>query len=429
MGLGSWLATGLWTPVQPAPEPQPEQRLTSIADPALAVLFGYPSLDGLTVSETTALNLSAVFRAVSLVAGSVGSLPLRTLERVGDDATERRRVSSFLDSPGGPGRHPRYTPVEWAELSMVHLLLHGNAYLQHIYNGAGALAALLPVHPLSVVPEWDDTRPGGKRFDVSVTTANGEPQRYKLDARTMTQVMGPSLDGLAGLSVLTRARLSLSTGLAGERSANRQFVNGAMISGIITPADSEMDLSPTEAAAVKETVNRVMTGPEHAGDIPVLSRRLEFTPWQMSAQDAQFLESRTFSVDEVGRWFGVPPHLLGLTEKSTSWGQGIAEQNRGLARYTLTPWTGRLEQRLSLLLPGAPRRWAEFDYTAFVKPSPEDEIGLLIEQVNSGLLTLNEARAIRNLGPLPGGDVPRTPAGAASPDAAPAGTNGGQEDG
>jgi HK97 family phage portal protein len=406
------MATGEWNRAVPAPEPVAERSL-SIGDPMLAMLMGYPSPDGISVSEATALTLSAVFRAVSLVAGAIGSLPLRGLERTAAGHTER--VASFLDNVGGE----RYTPVEWSELSMVHLLLHGNAYLQHIYTGGGQLAALYPVHPLCVTTEWDDTRPGGKAHKVTGTHRDGTPYVRTFDADSMTQVMGPSLDGLTGLSCIGRARLSFSTGISGERSANRQFVNGSMVAGLVTP-DGDDELTETEAKIVKENVNRTMLGPEHAGDIAVMSRRLKFQSWQMSATDAQFIESRTFSVDEVGRWFGVPPHLLGLTEKSTSWGQGIAEQNRGLARYTLTPWTGRIEQRLSRLLPGG--RSAEFDYSAFVRPSPEDEIALLIQEVNSGLLTLNEARAIRNMGPLPGGDLPRTPAGAATPGSAPAGS-------
>lgn len=419
MGLGARLLTGRWSPswTPPEPAPEPERRASySIADPAVAALLGYQPLDGMHVSETTAMNLSGVFRAVSLVSGAVGSLPLRTLETDQDGQT--RRVGSFLDDPG----HGRYTPTEWAELSMVHLLLHGNAYLQHIYNGAGAITALYPVHPPCVAVDWDD-RPGGKKFEVSVMGPNGEPRSQTFDARTMTQIMGPSLDGLVGISALHAGRLSLGTGIAGEKAANRQFRNGAMISGLVTPADTEEDLSEDQAIQVKSMINQVISGPERAGDIAVMSQALKFTPWAMSATDAQFLESRLFSVDEIGRWFGVPPHLLGLTEKSTSWGQGIAEQNRGLARYTLTPWTNRIEQRMTRLLPS--RRKAEFDYTAFVRPAPEDEIQLLIAEVNSGLLTLNEARAIRNMPPVPGGDAIRTPAGAAPP--APAGPERGQE--
>lgn len=387
-----------------------EERSVSIADPALAALFGYTPVGGVTVSESTAMTLSAVFRAVSLVSGSIASLPLRTLEESPDGT--KQRVGSFLDNPGGE----RLTPFEFKELSLVHGLLHGNMYLQHIRNGAGALTALWPIHPMYVTPEWDESKPGGKRFDVQVVGDNGSSKKMPFDASSMTQVMGVSLDGLQGLSAISLARLSLGTGLAGDKAAHRQFSNGALISGLVTP--SEEDLEEGEAQTIKEQINRKMLGTENAGDIAVINRRLNFTPWTLSAVDAQFLESRTFSIDEVGRWFGLPPHLLGLTEKSTSWGQGISEQNRGLSRYTLTPWTSRFEERMTRLL--SPARTAEFDFSAFVKPSPEDEIRLLIEQVNSGLLTLNEARKIRNMPPVATGDLTRTPPGAIPPEELPA---------
>ncbi|MBW0117021.1 phage portal protein [Pseudonocardia abyssalis] len=395
--MGWW--TDLW-----ADEEAAEKRSVSIADPAIASLLGYPGYgDGPSVSEHSAMTLSAVFRAVSLVSGAIGSLPLRTLET--DPATDNKvRASSFLDRPG----LDRWTTFEWKELVTVYLLLHGAAPLQHIYGGGGQLIGLNPIHPHAVQVEADADVPGGRRMTVRLDDGT----RREFDATTMTYIPGLSLDGVRGISPITLARLSLGTGLQGDRAANRLFSNGSMVSGVVTPED---DLTEDEARVVKDTVNRAMTGVENAGDIAVINRKLKFQQWSMSAADAQFLESRVFSIDEVGRWFGVPPHLLGLTEKSTSWGQGIAEQNRGLARYTLTPWTNRIEQRLSPLISSS--RSVEFDYTAFVQPSPEDEITLLISQVNAGLLTLNEARRIRNLPPLPGpdADLARTPPGAVPP--------------
>jgi HK97 family phage portal protein len=376
----------------------------SIADPALAMMLGYSTPGVPTVSESTALTLSAVYRAVSLISGAIATLPLRTLTTAPDGT--RVRANSFLDSPG----LDRLTPFEWKELVVRYLLLHGAAPLQHIYGGGGQLIGAMPVHPLAVEVEADDSRPGGRLMKVRVS---GEPTR-EFDATSMTYVMGPSLDGITGISPITAARLSLGTGLSGDKSALRMFTNGAMISGLVTPKDDDLD--EDEAKVVKDTVNRVMTGPENVGDIAVVNRRLEFTPWTMSAGDAQFIQQRTFSIDEVGRWFGVPPHLLGLTEKSTSWGQGITEQNRGLHRYTLSPWTSRLEQRLTPLV--AAKKHAEFDYAGFLQPSPEDEINLVIAQVDNGLLTLNEGRRIRNLPPLPaetGADLPRIPAGSTDP--------------
>lgn len=386
-----------------------ERSLHSVGDPATAFLLGYGSPGSPVVSEWSAMTLSAVFRSVSLVAGSIAGLPMRTME---DNSDGRSQVaSSFLDNPGAASISDgvRLTPFEWKELIVVHLLLHGNCYLQHIRNGAGALVALNPIHPLQVQVDWDASRFGGKVYKISQD--NGSP--VELDAHNITQIMGISFDGLRGISAIGMARMSMGTALSGDEAANRQFQNGAMISGLVTP-EGDDTLTPEDAKTVKEHINRTMTGAANAGDIPVINRKLKFTPWTLSATDAQFLESRTFQIDEVGRWFGVPPHLLGLTEKSTSWGQGIAEQNRGLGRYTLSGWTGRIQERLSTVL--APGRWVEFDYTAFTKPSPEDEIKLLIEQVNSGLLTLNEARAVRNLPAIAGGDQPRSLPGSTQPE-------------
>ena len=387
-----------------APWRRAENVSRPLSDPYIVAMLG-GSLDGSpVVTEQTAMSLSALFRAVSLVAGSLGALPLRTLKTNADGT--RERTGSFLDDPG----FGQWTPFEWKELAAVHLLLHGNAYCQHVYNGAGALAGLNLIHPLAVCVEADAGAVGGRRFEIDL----GDGQREEFDATRLTHIPGISLDGLKGVSPITLARLSLGTALAGDKAANRQHVNGAMISGLVTP-DADEDLTETEATVVKETVTRAMTGVENAGSVAVINRRLKFQPWQLSAIDAQFMLSRSFSIDEIGRWYGVPPHLLGLVEKSTSWGQGIAEQNRGLARYTLTTWTTRIEQRLSRLIAG--RRIAEFDYTAFVAPSPEDEIKLLLEQVNGGLITVNEARRIRNMPPHPDGDALRIPAGAANPNA------------
>lgn len=165
-----------------------------------------------------------------------------------------------------------------------------------------------------------------------------------------------------------------------------------------------------------------MTGQGNAGNIAVINRRLKVHPWSLSAEDAQFLQSRQFQIEEIARWFGVPPHLLMQTEKSTSWGAGIAEQNLGLGRHTLMPWTVRLEQRLTRDLNGA-RRTAEFDFANLERPSPKDEVGLIVAQVSAGLMSVNEGRAIRGLpGVGPAGDVLRNPAntlpGASTEDAA-----------
>lgn len=326
---------------------------------------------------------------MSLIAGTIASLPMRTIETNKDGHTERAR--SFLDTPGGP-KGP--TPFEWKEQVLVHLLLHGNAYCAHLYGGAGQIVGLLPVHPLAVTVDMQPD--GSKLFTVSL--ADGT--RRVFTSAQLTHIPALSTDGVTGLSPIAVARNVFGTSLAGDRAAARMFSNGAMVSGIVTP---EEDLTAEEATTIKNDLRQRVQGGANAGDIAVINRKLKFDKWSMSAEDAQFLQSRAFQVEEIARFYGVPPHLLMQTEKQTSWGTGVQEQNRGLARYTLEPWTTRIQERLSRLLTGGKK--CEFDYSAFVQPDPETEFSLLIEQVEAGLLTINEARKIRNLPPLPGGDA------------------------
>lgn len=367
----------------------------SISDPALAEFFhvGNINYSGVSVGESSALGLSAFWRATSLISGTIASLPLRTLREV--DGDQVQRVGSVLDNPGG-GEGP--TPFEWTETVLLHLLIHGNAFLAHVFNGGGGIAALVPIHPLAVSVELNKEAIGGRVYRASLI--DGSLRTFTM--LDMTHIPGPSLDGLRGLSLIGVARNSLGTSIAGDRAAARMFGNGLMLSGLVTPED---DITEDEAKTIKEFVNANMAGIDNAGDIAVINRKLKFTQLQGSNLDMQFIESRAFQVEEVARWTGVPPHLLMQTEKQTSWGQGVSEQNRGLARYTLTPWTSRIEQRLSRLLP-APR-YVEFDFAGLIKPTPEQEIELLIKEVEAGLITVNEARAIRNMNPIEGGDVLR----------------------
>jgi HK97 family phage portal protein len=378
-----------------------EQRSTySISDPTLAMFFGVgaPNYSGVSVSESSALGLSAFWRAISLISGTIASLPMRTL-RDSDDGT-RVRIGSFLDNPGGPDGP---TPFEWTETVLADLLVHGNAFLAHVFNQGGGIAALVPIHPLSVSIELDADVLGGRVYQVSLVDGT----RRTFTTLDMTHIPSLTLNGDGtgrGLSLISVARNSLGTGIAGDRAAARQFGNGAMISGLVTP---EEDVTEDEARQIKEGLNAKIAGVDNAGDIAVINRRLKLTPWSMTNEDAQFIESRAFQIEEVSRWTGVPPHLLGQTDKQTSWGTGVESQNRALARTVLAPWAARIEQRLSRLLPSP--RYVLFDFAGLERPTPETEIALLIQQVDAGLMTPNEARRFHGMDPLPGGDTLRVP--------------------
>lgn len=355
----------------------------TLRDPALAGYLSYGANEaGVNVTESTALGLTAVYRCVSIIASTVAGLPLKSYR---DDADGvRTPVKSVWDDPGA-GMFTRY---EFVHLVMVHLCLQGNAFLLHVYNGAGALAGFFPVHPSCVTVKCEDPR-DGRTFSVSL---NGTTVVY--DESEMTQVMLFSLDGLTGSSPIQLARNAIGTGIAGDRAAASMFSSGLMVSGIVT---SDETLTEEDAKIVKAGLDAKMTGTHNAGSLAFVNRSLKISPWTMNAEDAQFIESRQHQITEVARIYGIPKVLLAEDGAST-WGSGIAELDRGMAKYTLRGYTTPFEQRASGITRG--QTFVEFDYAGLLQGTPKEELELLMLQIQAGLLTVDEARAIRNLPPL-----------------------------
>ncbi len=362
----------------------------TLSDPAFAefLQMSRSSFAGGELAESAALGLTAFYRAVALISGTIAGLPLRVFEKVGDRREERDHFLSR--SPAGPYDLP---PFAWTEMVLLHQLLHGECFLRNISNVGGEVIGLWPVHPLAVQKvEW--TGPD-KLFTIALTAG----QKELVESGELLHVPVLSTDGLRGVSPVSVFRQSLETAKQGERAANRTFVTGSLISGLVT---TEEDIEEEEAKAIKASLSSKMAGSEHAGDIAFVNRSLKFSPWSMNNVDAQFLESRKFSVEEVARMFGLPTHLLSVAGAVSNWGTGVAEANLALQKYVLMGYTSRLESALRTILP--PGWFAEFDFKGLLQATPKEEIELLAVQVKAGLLTRNEARAIMNREPLPDGD-------------------------
>jgi HK97 family phage portal protein len=379
----------------------------SISDPRFPRWLGVDSLAGVPVTEYTALTISAVYRAAMLVASSTAGLPLRTMREWG---TTRSVVSSWLDDPACA---VGYRPFNWKQTSVLHMLLGGESFQRHLYNGVGQLAGLEPIDPAYVSVYWDDTRPGGKRFEVSLLRG-GKAFMETHDARTMTQVMGPTLDGLRGLSVVALARTSLGGAIAADQAAANTFRNGPMIGGLAVPTE---DLDDGDAKKASDIINDEIGGTENAGRIVVLERKFDLKPWTMTLKDAQFLESRQFSIQEIARWFGVHPVFLMDPGAVSTWGTGVEILQRGLGRFTLPQYTDPFQEAMSALLPN--KSWAEFDFKALERGSPSEEIALIIQQIDGGLMTVNQGLAeVNRPGIGPAGDVLYLHGQALNPEAA-----------
>ena len=361
----------------------------SIGDPAFAAWLRGGDGSSELVTPYTVLGLSAVLRAVSVISTTIASLPLRTYEREGN---ARVRVPSVFDDPYPEAPDDDgMTPFAWVETVLIHQLLWRDTFLWHeARDREGYVSAYRPI-----LPDLISLKTTGRKKTFEYRDNGGVAQ--EVGREWVTHIPGPSLDGLRGHPMLAPARSIFAGAISGDKAAETTLRRGIRLAGLITPGDNE-ELDGEEAKEILEDLRARVVGHENAGDIAVINRRLKLQPWTPNNIEAQWHETRQAVLGEVGRLFGIPPHLLNDIEKQTSWGTGVAEQNLGLARFTLMGWTSRLEQALTRRLPRG--QFVEFDYAGLFQGTPAQEIELLLKQVEGGLLTVDEARRIRNLPPL-----------------------------
>lgn len=356
----------------------------TMGDPAFAEFLGVGtrSSAGQHVTEATAMGLTAFYRSVSLIAGTLAALPWKTYREHRDGT--RERADSWLDDPGAV---VGMTPYAWRELLYLHLTTWGNWFGQRVPGGAGQVMGMRPLHPGRVTVLVDDK--GSKRFRVRFDDGTRE-----LTALEVLHIPALSVDGIRGMAPLTVARNAIGSGLAGDEAAARMFENGALLSGLVS---TDEDIPPEDAKTISDGLNLKMTGTRNAGKVVFVNRALKFSPWTQTAEDAQFLESRAFQVEEIARFFGLPKVLLAEDGAST-WGSGIAELVRGLEKFTFRPWAARVEAALNTTLDGG--KFLELDFAGLLAPSASEVTQNMLAEIQAGTLTVDEARRILNRPPL-----------------------------
>lgn len=383
MGFLDWL-------IPPKLEPQEKfAQQWSASDPAFAAWWFGDHNDSETVTPQTVLGLSAVIRSIQVISTTIADLPLKTYER-GEDGSKVRSESVFDDPwPGVDGM----TPFAWVETVLIHQILHRATILWHEDIASdGTVRAYRPMDPTLFTIK----RVNGKRRFEFIDAATRE--KREVGSEQITYIAGPSLDGDAGIPLLGPAKAVFSAAISGDKTAQTVLRRGIRLAGLVTPGDEHEDFDSTEGAAILEQLRNQVVGRENAGDIALINRRLKLQNWQPNNIEAQWAETKQLNLGDHERLFGMPPHLLADTERQTSWGTGVSEQNLGLARYTLKGYTSRLEQALSRKLPRG--QFVEFDYKGLLQGTPAQEIELLIKQVEAGILTPDEARSVLNLPPL-----------------------------
>lgn len=345
---------------------------------------------GVAVSESSSLGLPAVFRAVNVIAGTSASLPLHPYRTVGNAKIRvtSGRPAQLLDSP-----HPDMTPFELWEVAYTHLALWGNAYLRIVGSVDMPVKHLWPIHP-GRVRVGRESETGRKIYAV-----DGGKEVHSDD--TILHIPGFGYDGICGVSPIRAARQGLGLALAAEEYGAKLFGSGSLASGIL---QTEQRLTQPQADALATRWRAKRTGLGSAHDTIILDRGAKFQQLTIPPEDAQFLQTRRFQVSEVARMFGVPPHMLMDTEKSTSWGTGIEQQAIGFVVYTLRPWLTRVEQRMTQLLrPQAV--YARYSVEGLLRGDSKARAEFYDVMTRIGAFSINEVRELEERAPIDGGDA------------------------
>ena len=304
-------------------------------DPMLAAEMGYvPTVTGVDVSQWTALNFSAVWAAVAIVAADVASLPLVLYKRGKGDSKERYTDSKLYellhDAP-----NPEMTTMIFRETLQAHAMTWGNGYAEIERNGAGRPIAFWPLTP-------DRVSPFRSRGAVFYRVTNANQPEVVIPAADMLHVPGLGFDGLSGYSVIQKARESIGLGLATERFGGTFFGNGSTFGGVLSHPEK---LTKEVKQQIRESLDAVHTGVDRAHRFVILGGNMKYEKLGIPPNDAQFLETRRFQVNEIARWFLIPPHKLGDLERATF--SNIEQQDIEYYKSGLRRWLVRWEQEIN----------------------------------------------------------------------------------
>lgn len=377
---------------EPNPLENPERRVTggelvALLDKYAITVGGGTTKAGMAVTPEKGLRVIAVYRAVSLIGGLLGSLPLKNFDG------EKNEVDvAVLEKPNDASTH-----FEYFETLGAHLGLWGNHYATKVRSAlTGAVQEIWPYDPSTVevqVMRPTTANPSGKVFEIEGLPGSRTPNE-------VWHVPFFSLDGYRGLSPIGLAREAIAASLSAERMANKLWDNGGLVQGILS---TEAKISDEKAESIKQRWKKKIAGQDSAFDIAVLDAGMKFQQLSLPPQDLQFLESRGYQVTEIARLYGLPPHLLSQQERQTSWGTGIEQHNIGFVVYTMEPtWFRRIEQRASELTPVGTK--TEYVIQGLMRGDSVARSQFYREMYRVKSLNPNEIRERENLAPYPGGE-------------------------
>jgi len=350
------------------------------------------------------MQMTAVYSCVRILAEAVAGLPLH-LYRYTETGGKEKAVDHPLylllhDEP-----NPEMSSFVFRETLMTHLLLWGNAYAQIIRNGKGEVVALYPLMPNKMTVDRDENGQLYYTYQRSNEEAHTmEGSSVKLKPSDVLHIPGLGFDGLVGYSPIAMAKNAIGMAIACEEFGAKFFANGAAPSGVLEHPGTIKDPS-----RVREAWQSQFGGASNSGKVAVLEEGMKYTPISISPEQAQFLETRKFQINEIARIFRVPPHMVGDLEKSSF--SNIEQQSLEFVKYTLDPWIIRWEQSMMRVLLSFDEKkeyYIKFNLEGLLRGDYQSRMnGYSIARQN-GWMSANDIRELENLDRIPteqGGDL------------------------
>lgn len=361
------------------------------------------SNSGKRVTERSAMQITAVYSCVRILSEAVAGLPLQFYQYREDGGKEKavKHPLYFLlhDEP-----NPEMTSFIFRETLMTHLLLWGNAYSQIIRNGRGEVVALYPLMPDRMKVDRDGD--GHIYYEYTVydnddaagrSGTNESGKTYRLTPHDVLHIPGLGFDGLVGYSPIAMAKNAIGLAIATEEYGSKFFANGAQPSGVLEHPGTLKD-----PARVRESWQATYGGSGNAHKIAVLEEGMKYTPISINPQDAQFLETRKFQINEIARIFRVPPHMIGDLDRATF--SNIESQSLDFVKYTLDPWLIRWEQALSRALLSRDEKtncFFRFNVDGLMRGEYRARMEGYAVGINNGFMCPNDVRSLENLDLIP----------------------------
>ena len=358
---------------------------------------------GKLVTERSAMQMTAVYSCVRILAEAIAGLPVH-LYRYTDDGSKEKALDHPLylllhDEP-----NPEMSSFVFRETLMTHLLLWGNAYAQVIRNGRGEVIALYPLMPNKMTVDRDKHGQLYYQYLMSSDEAGGKNEVVTLPPSDVLHIPGLGFDGLVGYSPIAMAKNAIGLAIATEEYGAKFFANGAAPSGVLEHPGTIKD-----PQRVREAWQSQFGGSQNSGKIAVLEEGMKYTPISISPEQAQFLETRKFQINEIARIFRVPPHMVGDLEKSSF--SNIEQQSLEFVKYTLDPWVIRWEQSIqrTLLTPAEKKTYfVKFNVEGLLRGDYKSRMDGYATARQNGWMSANDIRELENLDRIPaeeGGDL------------------------